>query len=197
MLQANAAIMDPRWLQQVVQKLRLRSAAGADPPTQSLVLSELWQVPREHQHEGAVEHTVGYPLDHWTYGTGTMLHLGDGKVAASFRVGLDYRNAYLSPFEEFQRWKQHARVRKQLEGGECLAYDAHTLPEGTKRCCCVRVVLRRMLRATMGSCMHLYNVSLAHFCCLVCLGRSTIQCAPPLSLRGPGVRWLAYQSCQQ
>lgn len=117
-------------LQQVVRSLRLRDIVGADVPTHSLVLSEVWQVPEERHRKGSVEHTVGFPLNQWTYGSGAVRHMGSSKIAISLLIGLDYRNPYLSPFEEFQRWKRHPHIRKQLEGGECIAYDAHTLPEG-------------------------------------------------------------------
>jgi electron-transferring-flavoprotein dehydrogenase len=79
---------------------------------------------------GEVVHTVGYPLDNSTYGGGFLYHMGENKVALGLVVGLDYRNPYLSPYQEFQRWKSQPLVSGVLQGGTCLQYGARTLNEG-------------------------------------------------------------------
>ena len=82
---------------------------------------------------GRVWHTVGHPLDAQTYGGGFLYHMAEGRVALGLVVGLDYRDPYLSPFGEFQRWKLHPTVRGQLEGGRCVQYGARpeVMREGT------------------------------------------------------------------
>jgi electron-transferring-flavoprotein dehydrogenase len=77
-----------------------------------------------------VVHTVGWPLDTATYGGSFLYHLSGNQVAVGFVVGLDYRNPYLSPFEEFQRFKTHPAVRPTFEGGRRIAYGARALSEG-------------------------------------------------------------------
>jgi electron-transferring-flavoprotein dehydrogenase len=75
-------------------------------------------------------HTVGWPLDGETYGGSFLYHLEDNQVSIGFVVGLDYKNPFLSPFEEFQRFKQHPSVRPLLEGGRRISYGARALNEG-------------------------------------------------------------------
>ena len=84
---------------------------------------------RRHQ-PGLVVHTVGWPLDGDTYGGSFLYHLEDDQVAVGFVVGLDYRNPFLSPFEEFQRFKTHPAIRPFFEGGRRIAYGARALNEG-------------------------------------------------------------------
>lgn len=85
---------------------------------------------KERHREGHIEHTIGYPLGHTTFGGGFLYHLSDQQVALGLVVALDYRNTYLSPYEEFQRWKDHPFVRRVLEGGTFLTYGAHTIATG-------------------------------------------------------------------
>ena len=118
-------------MQGLIHKLRLREATGANAPTHSLVMSEMWQAAEDAKHqEGSIEQTLGRPLDQWTYGSGHVMHLSDKRIAVSFTVGLDYSNPYLQPYQEFQRWKQHPHIRAQLQGSTRLAYSAWTVPEG-------------------------------------------------------------------
>jgi electron-transferring-flavoprotein dehydrogenase len=77
-----------------------------------------------------VVHTAGWPMDTATYGGGFCYHLEDNLVAVGFVVGLNYSNPYLSPFEEFQRYKTHPEIRKFLEGGKRLAYGARAIAAG-------------------------------------------------------------------
>ncbi len=103
---------------------------GADPQTYGIGIKELWEVDPGRHHAGQVVHTVGWPLDRTTYGGSFMYHLENYQVAVGFVVGLDYQNPYLSPFEEFQRFKMHPAVRPTFENGRRVAYGARALSEG-------------------------------------------------------------------
>jgi electron-transferring-flavoprotein dehydrogenase len=109
---------------------RYKLDAGRDPQSYGIGLKELWEVePAKHQ-PGLVIHTAGWPLDSDTYGGSFLYHAEDNKVALGFVVGLDYTNPWLSPFEEFQRWKMHPEIRKVLEGGKRLGYGARAITAG-------------------------------------------------------------------
>jgi len=109
---------------------RFRLREGADPQTYAIGIKELWEVdPAKHQ-PGLVVHTIGWPLDDATYGGSFLYHLENNQVSIGFVVGLDYRNPYLNPFEEFQRYKTHSAIRTTLEGGRRVAYGARALSEG-------------------------------------------------------------------
>lgn len=103
---------------------------GADPQTYALGIKEVWEVAPQKHSPGTVWHSVGWPLDSGTYGGSFLYHMDENRVALGFVVGLDYKNPYLSPYEEFQRFKQHPAVRPLLEGGSVLQYGARTLNEG-------------------------------------------------------------------
>jgi electron-transferring-flavoprotein dehydrogenase len=103
---------------------------GVDPQTYGLGIKELWEVdPAKHQ-PGLVIHTTGWPLDARTYGGSFLYHMEGNQVAVGFVVGLDYENPYLSPFEEFQRFKTHPEIRGFFEGGRRIAYGARAITEG-------------------------------------------------------------------
>ncbi len=104
--------------------------AGRDPQTYGIGLKELWQVDPSRHQPGLVVHTAGWPLDRETYGGSFLYHLEDNQVAVGFVVGLGYRNPYLSPFDEFQRYKQHPSIRHFLEGGKRIAYGARAIAAG-------------------------------------------------------------------
>ncbi len=105
--------------------------AEADPPKFGLGLKEMWQVAPEHHRPGRVQHTFGWPLGAGTGGGSFIYHLADdNRVAVGFVVHLDYANPYLSPFEEFQRFKTHPAIRPLFEGGRRIAYGARALTEG-------------------------------------------------------------------
>ncbi len=112
----------------VSERFALRE--GIDPQTYGLGIKELWEIPAERSQPGLVVHTVGWPMDMRTYGGSFLYHLADNLVAVGFVVGLDYQNTYLSPFNEFQRFKTHPMVRSHFEGGKRLAYGARALSEG-------------------------------------------------------------------
>jgi electron-transferring-flavoprotein dehydrogenase len=94
-----------------------------------LGVKELWDVPAERHKPGRVIHTQGWPLDD-AWGGGFLYHQENGQVALGFVVALDYQNPYLSPFEEFQRWKTHPAIRAEIEGGRRVSYGARAINEG-------------------------------------------------------------------
>jgi electron-transferring-flavoprotein dehydrogenase len=100
------------------------------PQTYGLGIKELWEIPKENHTPGLVWHSTGWPLKSDTYGGSWLYMLGDNLVSIGFVVGLDYPNPWLSPFDEFQRFKTHPAVSKMLEGGKRIAYGARALNEG-------------------------------------------------------------------
>ncbi len=112
----------------LVERFRLRD--GVDPQTYAIGIKELWEVAPEQHQPGLVIHTIGWPLDTATYGGSFLYHLEGGQVAVGFVIGLDYRNPFLNPFEEFQRFKTHPAIRPFFEGGRRIAYGARALNEG-------------------------------------------------------------------
>ncbi|RZZ88959.1 electron transfer flavoprotein-ubiquinone oxidoreductase [Pseudoxanthomonas winnipegensis] len=104
--------------------------AGKDPQAYGLGIKELWQIDPAKHTPGLVVHTAGWPLDADTYGGSFLYHAEDGKVAIGLVVGLDYKNPWLSPFEEFQRFKTHPAIRKYLEGGKRIGYGARSITAG-------------------------------------------------------------------
>ena len=112
----------------LVQRFGLRE--GIDPQTYGIGIKELWEVKPEQHRPGEIVHTVGWPLDRKTYGGSFLYHLENNQVAVGFVIGLDYENPYLSPFEEFQRFKTHPAIRPIFEGGRRIAYGARALNEG-------------------------------------------------------------------
>ncbi len=112
----------------LIERFRLRD--GHDPQTYAIGIKELWEVPPAAHRAGLVEHTIGWPLDRETYGGSFLYHFGDNLVAYGFVVGLDYRNPWLSPFEEMQRFKTHPAMRRHFEGGRRISYGARALNEG-------------------------------------------------------------------
>jgi electron-transferring-flavoprotein dehydrogenase len=104
--------------------------ANAEPQTYGIGLKELWEVQPERHQPGLVIHTAGWPLDRGTYGGSFLYHLENRQVAVGFVVGLGYSNPYLSPYEEFQRFKTHPSIRTFLEGGKRISYGARALTAG-------------------------------------------------------------------
>ena len=109
---------------------RFNLREGVDPQTYGLGIKELWEIPEELHQAGAVLHSIGWPLDHKTYGGAFLYHLGKNLLAIGFVVGLDYENPYLNPYEEFQRFKTHPAIYPLLEKSRRIAYGARTLIEG-------------------------------------------------------------------
>lgn len=110
--------------------------AECDPQTYGIGIKEVWEVPEENLDAGLVEHTYGWPLAKGplltksTYGGSFMYHVAPNLIHLGYVVGLDYKNPYLNPYEEFQQWKTHKSVKKSLEGGTCIKYGARALNEG-------------------------------------------------------------------
>jgi electron-transferring-flavoprotein dehydrogenase len=113
---------------QLVKKYDLRK--NSQFQTYGIGLKEVWEIDPKKHELGAVIHTLGWPLYNTAYGGSFMYHWENNLVSLGFVIGLDYKNPYLSPYKEFQRWKQHPEVRKYLEGGKCVAYGARALNEG-------------------------------------------------------------------
>ena len=103
---------------------------SADPQSYGIGIKELWEVSPQNHQPGLVIHTAGWPLDSKTYGGSFLYHFGENKVAVGMVVGLSYRNPYLSPFEEFQRYKLHPAIRPTFEGGKRIAYGARSITAG-------------------------------------------------------------------
>ncbi|OGN42755.1 MAG: electron transfer flavoprotein-ubiquinone oxidoreductase [Caulobacterales bacterium RIFCSPHIGHO2_01_FULL_70_19] len=102
----------------------------AEPQKFGIGIKELWQVPAEKHQPGLAQHTTGWPLDENTGGGSFMYHFGDRYVAIGYVVHLNYRNPYLSPFDEFQRFKHHPAISEHLEGGTRISYGARAITEG-------------------------------------------------------------------
>jgi electron-transferring-flavoprotein dehydrogenase len=114
-----------KWL---IRRFNLRD--GDHPQTYAIGIKELWEIPAADHKPGLVEHTIGWPLDSRTYGGSFLYHFGDNLISYGFVIGLDYRNPWLSPFDETQRFKTHPEVRKHFEGGRRISYGARALNEG-------------------------------------------------------------------
>ena len=110
------------------KKFNLRE--GASPAKFGIGIKELWQIDPAKHKPGLVVHTQGWPLDTYTTGGSFMYHLEDNQVAVGFVVDLAYQNPYLSPFDEFQRFKTHPSVREYFEGGKRISYGARAINEG-------------------------------------------------------------------
>jgi electron-transferring-flavoprotein dehydrogenase len=109
---------------------RFRLREGCDPQTYAIGVKELWEVAPERHQPGLVVHTIGWPLASDTYGGSFLYHLENRQVAVGFVIGLDYKNPFLNPFEEFQRFKTHPAIRPTFESGRRIAYGARALSEG-------------------------------------------------------------------
>jgi len=114
--------------QLVMRKFDLRN--GVDVQKYGIGIKELWQVPADRFRKGLVMHSQGWPLDANTGGGSFLYHWGDNFVSVGFVVHLDYRNPYLSPYEEFQRFKTHPAVAPTFESGRRIGYGARAINEG-------------------------------------------------------------------
>lgn len=113
---------------QVINKFDLRK--DSQHQTYGLGIKELWEVDPEKFDEGLTVHAMGYPLPMDVYGGSFMYHFGDNLVAIGLVTALDYQNPWLSPYQEFQKLKQHPLFKNVLEGGKCISYGARALVEG-------------------------------------------------------------------
>jgi electron-transferring-flavoprotein dehydrogenase len=110
------------------ERFKLRD--GIDPQCYGLGIKEIWEIDPAKHRPGYVQHTIGYPMDMKTYGGSWLYHWENNLVSIGFVVGLDYENPFLSPFEEFQRFKQHPAIRPLLEGGKRISYGARAISKG-------------------------------------------------------------------
>jgi len=113
---------------QLIERFKLDE--GKNPQSYAIGIKELWEVDPSQSQPGLVIHTSGWPLDSDTYGGSFLYHLPDNLVAIGLVVGLDYANPWLSPFEEFQRYKTHPAIRPTLEGGKRISYGARSMTAG-------------------------------------------------------------------
>ena len=104
--------------------------AGRSPQKFGLGIKEVWEIPAELHHEGRADHYLGYPLDNATGGGGFCYHAGDNRIYLGLVVHLDYEDPSLSPFDEFQRFKQHPAIAPLLEGARRISYGARTITSG-------------------------------------------------------------------
>ncbi|HET7680887.1 MAG TPA: electron transfer flavoprotein-ubiquinone oxidoreductase [Xanthobacteraceae bacterium] len=116
----------------LTKELLKRYALGAEcqPQKFGIGLKELWQVAPEKHQPGLVQHSFGWPLDNGTGGGSFLYHYGENLVSVGFVVHLNYQNPYLSPFDEFQRFKTHPLIRDTFAGGKRLSYGSRALTEG-------------------------------------------------------------------
>ncbi|MCG7532691.1 electron transfer flavoprotein-ubiquinone oxidoreductase [Psychrobium sp. MM17-31] len=103
---------------------------GRSPQHYGLGIKELWTIPAEQHQQGKVVHTGGWPLDNGATGGGFLYHIEDNQVVCGLIVDLNYSNPYLSPFDEFQRYKHHPEIAKYLEGGTRVSYGARAIAKG-------------------------------------------------------------------
>jgi len=114
---------------QLISKFRLNQQK--DPQHYGLGIKELWEIPSEQHSPGLVVHSLGWPLSETsTLGGGFLYHLDNNKVALGLITDLGYTNPYVSPYDEFQRWKTHPKIRQHLEGGKRLCYGARAITKG-------------------------------------------------------------------
>ena len=112
----------------LMERFELR--ADSDPPHYGLGIKEVWEIDPAKHEEGCVVHTIGWPLDDHTDGGGFLYHAADRQIYLGLIVGLGYRNPHLSPFEEFQRWKRHPKIREYLQGGKRVGCGARAVNKG-------------------------------------------------------------------
>ncbi|CAK7192851.1 Electron transfer flavoprotein-ubiquinone oxidoreductase [Commensalibacter sp. Nvir] len=104
--------------------------SNVDPQTYGLGIKELWEIPPNKHMPGYIQHSFGWPLDDHTYGGSWLYHFGKNLVSFGFVLGLDYKNPWLSPFEEMQRAKKHPVIKKHIIGGRRIGFSARALSEG-------------------------------------------------------------------
>lgn len=112
----------------VMDKFDLRK--DADPQTYGIGIKELWEIDPEKHKPGTILHSVGWPMDGKTYGGSWLYHFENNLVSVGYVVGLDYTNPYMDPFQEFQRFKTHPKIRPLFEGAKRIGYGARAINEG-------------------------------------------------------------------
>lgn len=110
--------------------LRFQLNKDKSPQTYAIGIKEIWEVQPEYHQLGLVEHSIGWPLDSQTYSGSFLYHAANNKIFVGFVIGLDYKNPYLNPFQEMQRFKTHPRYHHLFSNGKRLSYGARALVEG-------------------------------------------------------------------
>jgi len=113
---------------EVISKFKLDS--NKSPQQYGIGFKEIWEISEDQHDEGLVMHTAGWPLDNSTYGGSFCYHAEKKQIFIGYVIGLDYQNPYLSPYDEFQRFKTHPAISKILKGGKRISYGARALIEG-------------------------------------------------------------------
>ncbi|MDY6827913.1 MAG: electron transfer flavoprotein-ubiquinone oxidoreductase [Pseudomonadota bacterium] len=113
---------------QLIQQFDL--SKDADPPHYGIGIKEIWEIDPEKHEEGLVVHTLGWPMDNHTEGGGFLYHAENNQVYLGYIVALNYTNPYLSPFDEFNRWKHHPKIKTYLEGAKRVTYGARAMNKG-------------------------------------------------------------------
>ncbi len=113
---------------QLIKKFNLDK--DKSPQQYGIGFKEIWEIDEKKHEEGMVMHTAGWPLDNKTYGGSFVYHAENKQIFLGYVIGLDYENPYLSPFDEFQRFKTHPSIKKYLDGGKRISYGARALIEG-------------------------------------------------------------------
>ncbi|CAI0397049.1 unnamed protein product [Linum tenue] len=116
--------------EKIIKKYNLREKRNAQHQTYALGIKEVWEIDESKHQPGAVIHTLGWPLDQKTYGGSFLYHMSERQVAICLVVALNYKNPYLSPYDEFQKLKHHPAIKPILEDGTVVQYGARTLNEG-------------------------------------------------------------------
>ena len=113
---------------ELIKKYNL--SEGKSPQQYGIGFKEIWEIDELQHEEGLVMHTAGWPLDNSTYGGSFCYHAEKKQIFLGYVIGLDYKNPYLSPYDEFQKFKTHPAIRKILTNGKRIAYGARALIEG-------------------------------------------------------------------
>ena len=113
---------------EVIKKYNLDK--GKSPQQYGIGFKEIWEIPENQHNEGLVMHTAGWPLDNSTYGGSFCYHAENNQIFIGYVIGLDYQNPFLSPYDEFQRFKTHPAISKILKDGKRISYGARALIEG-------------------------------------------------------------------
>ncbi|KAL8204539.1 hypothetical protein R6Q57_010162 [Mikania cordata] len=116
--------------EKIIKKFDLRKKGQGQHQSYALGIKEVWEIDANKHKPGAVVHTLGWPLDHKTYGGSFLYHMQDRQVAIGLVCALNYHNPFLNPYEEFQNLKRHPAIRPLLENGTVIQYGARTLNEG-------------------------------------------------------------------
>ncbi|KAI3697173.1 hypothetical protein L6452_29988 [Arctium lappa] len=116
--------------EKIIKKYNLREKGQGQHQTYALGIKEVWEIDASKHKPGAVLHTLGWPLDHKTYGGSFLYHMQDRQVSIGLVCALNYHNPFFNPYEEFQKLKSHPAIRPLLENGTVVQYGARTLNEG-------------------------------------------------------------------